>query len=467
MDSQLHWFFKPRSVAVIGASSKPGKIGHESLRSMITSGFSGRVYPVNPKAEDILGLRAYPSVLEIPEEVDLAVITLPPDKVPDAMIQCAKKGVKAVVVISGGFGEAGPEGKRIEEEIVRIAKENNMRIIGPNCIGVFDGHSRVDTSFQPPERMSRPGPGNISFLSQSGTFGAAFLDWAAEDYLGVSKMISLGNRCDVDEADLIDYLAEDQETEIIGVYIESFTRGRALLDSIKKCKKPIVIYKTSRTDASARAAVSHTGKIAARHDIAISALKQAGALTVDSFKELYAALKALSKQPAAGKGVVMVTNGAGPCVMAADELVIRDVPLAMLNRSTKEELARSLPPYALIGDFVIDLTGSATSNDYIKAMEVLSRADEVGIIGVFVVFQDSPLEDNFSDVLAEFNTGKSIMVFAAGGRYTREKRAILERSGIPTYDDVKDFASASLALWWKYCKEKRKNKEQSSLMLLD
>jgi acyl-CoA synthetase (NDP forming) len=148
--------------------------------------------------------------------------------------------------------------------------------------------------------------------------------------------------------------------------------------------------------------------------------------------------------------------------MAADELVIRNVPLAMLSRSTKEELARSLPPHALVGDFVIDLTGSATSNDYIKAMEFLSRADEVGIIGVFVVFQDSPLEDNFSDVLAEFNAGKSIMVFAAGGRYTREKRAILERSGIPTYDDVRDFASASLALWWKYCKEKRKIRSKAA-----
>ncbi|MGC8932688.1 MAG: acetate--CoA ligase family protein [Candidatus Methanodesulfokora sp.] len=448
MSNELSWFFNPRSIAVVGASSKPGKIGHESLRSLLTSGFSGKIYPVNPRAEEILGLKAYPSLLDIPDEVDMAVITLPADAVPDVMTQCARRGVKAVVIISGGFGEAGPEGGRIEEEVVKIARENGIRIIGPNCIGVFDGHSRVDTSFQPVERMGRPGPGSVAFLSQSGTFGAAFLDWAAEDNLGVSKVVSLGNRCDVDEADLIEYLAEDPETEVIGVYIESFTRGRALFNSIRKCRKPIVIYKTSKTGESARAAVSHTGRIAARHEIAISALKQAGALTVDSFNELYAAVKALAKQPAAEKGVVMVTNGAGPCVMAADELVLRGVPLASLSSSTRKGLVRILPPYVLVSDFVIDLTGSATSKDYTNAIEILSKADEVGIIGIFVVFQDSPLEDNFSEVLAGFDTKKPIVVFAAGGRYTRERRSILEKAGIPTYDDVREFASACLALWW-------------------
>ena len=448
MSNKLDWFFKPRSIAVVGASSKPGKIGHESLRSLLTSGFSGKIYPVNPRADEILGLKAYPSLLEIPGEVDMAVITLPADAVPETMIQCAKKGVKAVVIISGGFGEAGPEGRRTEEEVVRIARENGIRIIGPNCIGVFDGHSRVDTSFQPVERMGRPNPGNAAFLSQSGTFGAAFLDWAAEDHLGISKMVSLGNRCDVDEADLIEYLADDPETEVIGVYIESFTRGRALFDAIKKCNKPIVIYKTSRTSESAKAAVSHTGRIAARHDIAISALRQAGAMTVDSFNELYAAVKALAKQPTTEGGVAMVTNGAGPCVMAADELVLRGVPLTSLRASTKERLMNSAPPYALIGDFVVDLTGSATSEDYIKTLSVLAEAEEVGTLGVFIVFQDSPLEDNFPEILAKFNAkGKPIIVFAAGGRYTREKRSILERAGIPTYDDVRDFASATMALW--------------------
>ncbi len=447
--SDLDSFFRPRAVAVIGASSKPGKIGHESLRSLVMSGYSGKVYPINPRAEEILGLKAYPSILDVPGEVDLAVITLPAPVVPDAMKQCAEKKVKAVVIISGGFGEAGPQGKELEDEVVMIARENGMRIIGPNCIGVFDGHSRVDTSFQPHERMGRPGPGSVAFLSQSGTFGATFLDWAAEDSLGVSKMTSLGNRADVDEADVISYLANDPETKVIGVYIESFTKGRELMSAIRKSRKPIVIYKASKTEKGSTAAVSHTGRMVAMHELASAALRQAGALLVDSFGELYAAVKALAKQPPASKGVVMVTNGAGPCVMAADELTLKGVPLAKLAERTKEMLREKLPPYALIGDFVIDLTGSANSKNYISSLEVLAKSDDVGLLGVFVVFQDSPLEEEFADLLSKVDTnGKPLLVFAAGGRYTREKRMLLERKGIPTYDDVREFAAASLALWW-------------------
>ncbi len=448
--SSLDSFFKPKAVAVIGASSKPGKIGHESLRSLIMTGYSGKIYPINPRAKEILGLRTYPSILDVPGEIDLAVITLPAQVVPEAVKQCAEKGIKAIVIISGGFGEAGPQGKELEGEVVRIARRNGIRIIGPNCIGVFDGYSRVDTSFQPHERMGRPGPGVAAFLSQSGTFGATFLDWAAEDYLGVSKMVSLGNRADVDEADLISYFSKDGETKVIGVYVESFTRGRDLMESIRKVGKPVVVYKASRTEKGSLAAVSHTGRMVARHEVASSALKQAGALQVNSFGELYAAVKALAKQPPMEDGgVVMVTNGAGPCVMAADELVLREVPLAQLSEETKKELRDKLPPYALVGDFVIDLTGSANSSDYFNALDVLVRAKEVGLLGVFVVFQDSPLEDNFAESLSRFDTGdKPLLVFAAGGRYTKEKRSILERSGLPTYDDVREFASASLALWW-------------------
>ena len=448
--SDLDFFFRPRSIAVIGASSRPGKIGHESLRSLVMTGYNGKIYPVNPLAAEILGLKAYPTILDIPDDVDMAVITLPSKAVPDAVRQCVEKGVKAIVIISGGFGESGPGGKRLEEEIVKIAREGGARIVGPNCIGIFDGHSRVDTSFQPHERMGRPGPGKAAFLSQSGTFGATFLDWAAEDSLGVSKMVSLGNRADVDEADLINYLSGDEETAVIGVYIESFTRGRELFESIRKCRKPVIIYKASKTEKGATAAVSHTGKMVAEHELAVSALRQAGALVVDSFSEVYASVKAIVKQPVPPKGgLVMVTNGAGPCVMAADELSLLNVPLAELSDQTRSKLSQSLPPYALVGEFAIDLTGSANSDNYLKAIDVLVGSPEVGMIGVFVVFQDSPLEEDFVKRLAstEFN-GKPVLVFAAGGRYTREKRRFLEAQGVPTYDDVREFSIAAKALYW-------------------
>ncbi len=447
----IEWFYKPRSVAVIGASTRPGKVGHECLKSLLNSGFQGEVYPVNPRAEQVLGLRAYPSILDVPAEVDLAVLAIPSTAAPSVMEQCAQKGVKAVVIISGGFKEAGEEGEDLQERIVETARRHGMRIIGPNCIGVFDGHTRVDTTFQSHERMGRPKPGNIAFLSQSGTFGATFLDWAAAEGVGVSRFASLGNRADVDEGDMIAYLARDPDTRVVAIYMESFTDARALMEAIRSSRKPILIFKSGRTQAGAKAAASHTGRLAGSYEIARSALTQAGALVLDSVGELYGAAKALALQPTFGAGgVAMVTNGAGPCVMAADYLSESGIKLATFSPKTRKELREGLPGYALVSDPVVDLTGSATTSDYMTALEALARDPNVGLLGVFVVFQDTPLEEEFTTRLADFDSGgKPVLVFAAGGEYTARKRRELDSAGIPTYDDVRELAAAIRALrWW-------------------
>ncbi len=446
----IEWFFSPRSVAIVGASTKPGKVGHECLKSLIDSGFSGAIYPVNPRADKVLDLKAYPSVLDIPDAVDLAVLAIPAKIAPEVMRQCAEKGVKAVVIISGGFKEAGPEGEALQEEVVRIAREAGIRIIGPNCIGVFDGHTRVDTTFQSHERMGRPKAGSIAFMSQSGTFGATFLDWAAREGIGVSRFASLGNRADVDEADMIAFLSEDPETSVIAIYMESFTDARALLESIRRCPKPVLIFKAGRTEAGAKAAASHTGRLAGRYEIAKSALSQAGALILDSFGELYGAAKALASQPPfkAG-GVAMVTNGAGPCVMAADYLYEEGIELAKFSPDTRERLTSELPGYALVADPVVDLTGSATTSDYMTALSLLADDPNVGLLGVFVVFQDTPLEDEFTSELPKLDAKwKPVLVFAAGGDYTDRKRRELDSAGVPTYDDVREFTAAVRALRW-------------------
>ena len=446
----LDYFFKARSVAVIGASTRPGKVGHEILRSLVEGEYKGRVYPVNPRAEEILGVKAYPSVLDIPDTVDLAVIVTPSKVAPRVVEECGRKGVKAIVIVSGGFKEVGREGAEIERRVVEIARSYGMRVIGPNCIGIFDSRTRLDTFFQSRERMVRPPPGPIAFLTQSGTFGCTLLEWAAEDGIGISKFVSYGNRSDVDEADLIEYLGEDPETKVIAIYTESVSDGRKLLKAARNVlpKKPIVILKAGRTEEGSRAALSHTGWLAGSYKVFSAAMRQVGVIEASDMEELYGISKALSMQPSAcGPNVAMVTNGAGPCVMAADEISITPLKLAEYSEKTYEGLKRELPPYAQIGN-PVDLTGSATSTDYEVALRHLGRDPNVDIIMPFFVFQDTPLDEGIIRVVSDAKRyGKPIVAVAAGGPYTRRQSRRLEREGIPVFQSPRLAVRAALALY--------------------
>ena len=438
----IEYFFNPRTVAVIGASSKPGKIGHECFKSMVSGNFRGNVYPINSSVQEVLGKKAYPSIEDVPEDVDLVIYALPAKDSIEIFNQFKRKSVKAVIVISGGFREFSENGVLLEEEILRIAKRDGFRIIGPNCVGVFDPFSGVDSLFQPYERLPRPKKGNIAVISQSGTFAVTFMDWASEENVGVSKVISIGNRSDVDEAELIYFLDNDINTKVISLYVESFTNGRRLAESIRACSKPVIVFLASRTLYGAMVAKSHTGRMASNYLIAKDVIEDCGAFVAEDLQQFYDVSKCVSLSKSfVGKNVMMITNGAGPCVVAAD--LISEYGLSMVEPSEKlvNLLKQVLPPYAIVSN-PIDLTGSATSKDFINAVKVCDDSQEVEIIVLSIVFQDVPLEDDFVKQLSLIKLKKPIFVFASGGQYTREKFRLLHESNIPAFQNIKNLVSS-------------------------
>ena len=442
-------FFKAESVAVIGASATPGKIGYEVLRSLSQYGYKGHVYPITPKTEEILGLKCYPSILNLPEPPDLAVFTLSSTLIPDLLRACGEKGVKNVVIISGGFQELGGNYQMIQDKVVEIAKKYKIRVIGPNCIGVFNSKNKLDTFFQSRERMARPPPGPIAFLTQSGTFGCAMLEWTAESGVGISKFVSYGNRCDVDEADLIRYLGNDTDTKVIAIYLENIENGRKFMKAVQEAlpKKPIVVLKSGRTDWGSRAARSHTGQLAGSYRVCEAVFKQSGLIEAKNFEELFDMAKALALQPpATGNKIAMVTNGAGPCVMAADACVERGLILAKYQSETIQKLKSTLPPYYIIEN-PIDLTGSASSRDYEIAIEHLAQDQTVDLIMPFFVFQDTPLDEKIVEIIPEMmKYNKPIVCCATGGQYTKVQSAILERRGVPVFPIPERAVAAAYAL---------------------
>ena len=351
--------------------------------------------------------------------------------------------------MSGGFKEAGGEFVDLEKSVVDTAKKHGMRIIGPNCIGIYDSKTRLDTCFQSIERMLRPNTGGMSLITQSGTVGAAFMEWAAESGLGLSKMISYGNRADVDETDMVLHLARDQDTKVIVMYMESLGNPTQFLKAARATipKKPVVVLKSGRTDVGGKAALSHTGSLAGAYQIAIAALEQAGVITVRDMDELYDVGKALYLQPLPnGRRVGMITNGAGPAVMATDLFTEHGVQVGGYSAETRDKLAKTLPSYALVG-LVADLTGSATSEDYRKGIEGLLEDVNTDILIVFMVLQDTPLDEGILDVLAKAKQyDKPIICCAAGGPYTAKITKKLEDLGLPVYPTGERAARAALGL---------------------
>ena len=285
----LETFFKPASVAVIGASREPRKFGHVILKNFVESEFKGKAYPVNPRADRILGLKAYARLKDIPSEVDLAILAIPAALVPSTIDDCVSKDVKAAIIISGGFKEIGKRGELLEIEINRKIKGSSLRIIGPNCIGVYDPVNHVDTLFLPRYRLRRPKRGPIAFISQSGAFGSAVLDWAASQEIGVSKFVSIGNKIDVDEVDLLEYLMDDPLTKCITIYVESISRGREFLKTASRVtkSKPLVVLKGGVTNEGASAAMSHTGSLAGTAKVVAGAFEQAGIIQAQTVDELF------------------------------------------------------------------------------------------------------------------------------------------------------------------------------------
>lgn len=452
--SYMDLFFNAKSVALIGASPEPGKIGNSVMESLVKHDYKGKVYPVNAKGySEIMGVKAYKNLLDVKDPVDVVIVTVDLKFVPDLLTECGKKNIHNMVIISGGGKELGGERAAIEKRIQDQSRELNVRIIGPNCIGIFNGENRLDCAFQGHLRMLRPKQGNVAFLSQSGTVGIAFME--TSDAFGLSKMISYGNRSDVDEADMIHYLAQDPNTNVIGLYVEGLGDGRKFMNSaknvIKEHQKPIVVFKNGRSTKGAKQAASHTGSLGGSFAVISGAFEQTGIISVDSYEELTSALKALTWQPVPkGNKIAMVTNGAGPIIAAIDNFERLNLELAQLSDQTMKSFKEHYPATYVIGN-PCDVTGSASADDYRFAIQSFLDDPNVDIIMPWFVFQDDPLEEKIVDILADFQKQKKkpILVGAMGGPYTEKISKKIEEFNIPVYQSVITWitAAGSLAKW--------------------
>jgi len=379
--STLSTFFHPTGVALIGASRDPAKLGYAVLRNLTQHGYTGPVYPVNPKADEILGVRCYPSVLDVPDPVELAVIIAPAATTPTIMQQCGERGIRAAIIISGGFSEAGPAGAELERQLTDIARRHHIRLMGPNCIGVIDTHTPLDTTFVP----GMPKPGVITFVSQSGAVCGGVIDWALGAGIGLSRIVTLGNQADLTETDILEGLANDDETRVIAMYLEGVDDGRRFVDVARSIsmRKPILAIKVGYTEAGRKAAASHTGALAGTDSAYTAAFHQAGIIRVPHIEALFDAAISLANQPLPrGEHVAVLTNAGGPGVLASDALMANGLRLAALTDETRFCLRQFLQPHASVTN-PVDMLGGADEHDYARALDALLK--DPGVDAVLVI----------------------------------------------------------------------------------
>jgi acetyl coenzyme A synthetase (ADP forming)-like protein len=379
--NMLEVFSCPKAVAVIGASRDKEKLGYGVLSNIIEHDYQGKVYPINPKADRILGLKCYPSVLDVPNPIDLAIIVIPNKYVSAALEDCGQKGVEGVIIISAGFREAGLDGVRMERELVAIAKRHGMRLIGPNCLGVIDTICPLDASFA----AGMPPQGTMAFMSQSGALCTAILDWALAAEIGFSRFVSLGNKADVSEVDLLEAWEDDPHSRVILTYIEGLSEGRKFMEVARRVTRriPVIAVKSGSTDAGSRAVSSHTGSLAGSARAYEAAFRQSGVLRAESIQHLFDYSLAFAYQPVLRGGhIAIVTNSGGPGVMATDALEHEGLSLASLSHETIDFLRDNLPPAANIYN-PIDVLGDALTDRYALALEAALK-DE-GVDGIIVI----------------------------------------------------------------------------------
>jgi acetyltransferase len=454
----LEEFFSPKSIAVIGASRKPNTAGNGILRSLIKGGvfasktnrpFRGKIFPVNPNADRILGKRCYKSITEINGTVDLAVIAVNSKIVPAVLKECAKKKVKGVIIISAGFGEHGEEGKKLEAEVVKIARKAKIRIIGPNCLGLMRPSSNLNASFGP---CMAPA-GNVAFFSQSGALVDSVIDWALERDYGFSAVVSLGNQSDLSISDFLEWVKEDKETKAIALYVEGLKDGRAFMKAAKKTslKKPIVVLKAGKTDAGMKAAGSHTGSLAGSYDIYKAAFRQSGVIVAENVDELFEIADAFAKEPSAKENsIAIITNGGGAGVLCADHCESMGVKLTELSKGTLAKLDNSgkmHPAYSRSNP--LDIVGDALSDRYKIAIDsVLSQKDVAGLIVIQTLqTMTQPILDAEAVISAKKKyPEKPIITSYMGGKFSRKAIKLLQANKVPEFNNPYKSAVAMRAL---------------------
>jgi acetyl-CoA synthetase (ADP-forming) len=453
-DENLHPLFDPRSVAVVGASKNPAKLGYHVMKSLTEGGFGGGLFPVNPKESELFGLQAYPSLLEIPQEVDLAVVVLPARAVAAIVEQCAAKGVRGIVLISAGFKEIEDEqGTELQAEIARLANEAGIPIIGPNTFGMVNLHADLNASFTP--EFSRVQKGGVSLISQSGGMSHMLAFLAMEQNVGMSKVIGVGNRCNVSFADLLEYLVEDETTRVIAMYMEGVEDPHRLMDVARSIrgKKPVVVYKVGRSQVSDKASKFHTGSLAGQYEVYQGAFKQTGLLAVHSLQELLDAAKALDSCPLPqGNGTAVLSGQAGPAMAACDVFEEKGLVLATFSPETQGRINAALPPLALRSN-PVDMGPAWYSPEAIAEVADAALGDDsVDGVVLCIAYASANIGavESLAPVLQRWAGKKPIVsCLSAPGEIWRDGIRSLEEAGVPNYA-TPERAAAALGNLWRY-----------------
>lgn len=449
---KLDSLFNPKSVAVVGVSNESSKIGSVIFNNILASGFKENLFPVNPKYDEVYGHKCYSSVSKIKEDIDIVIICIPKDFVLDTIKDCAKKKVKNIVIITAGFGETGEEGKLIENEILKIAKENSINILGPNCLGLITTKNKMNASFA----AANAPQGDIAFASQSGALVTLILDMAIESDLGFSHLVSIGNKSDLNELDFIEHWNNDPEVKVIAAYLEDIANGDQFYKLMKKVDKPVLVLTPGRTTEAQQAISSHTGSMATPAQVISTAVKQTGGIQVSDTRELFDALMAFSwsKVPKSNK-VAVVTNAGGPGVIATDILVENGFELSKLESSTIEEISNILPPAASAKN-PIDLLGTALAQDYKTSLKIAANDPNVHSIIVIATPQLITQIEETAKVIVSLSkeTPKPVIGVFLGGKYAQSGLERLHDNKIPAYSDLAS-AIKSLGCVYNYNKSKK------------
>ncbi|MEK7501535.1 MAG: CoA-binding protein, partial [Patescibacteria group bacterium] len=437
----LNNFFNPKSVVVIGASSDKNKVGFAVMSNLSGCRTSRQIYPVSISESEILGLKTYKSVSDVGLPIDLAIIAVRADIVPQILTECGKRGIKNVIIISAGFKEIGEAGKILENSVKEIANRFEIALLGPNCLGTIDSHADFNTSFG----AKKPIRGNIAFLSQSGALGTSVLDMAIKEDVGFSKFISLGNEAQLSEIEFLEYLAVDDNTKAILIYLEKLSDGKRFMELVSEITKtkPVVVLKAGRSERGMEAVMSHTGSLAPADSVFSAALKQSGAIAVESIREFFNMAKLFQlgiMKPL--KNLVILTNGGGPSVVTADLIDLsRSLSLVEISDSTKEALRKVLPSMAAVGN-PVDIIGDALSSRYEDALKIL--VDEKGVDAIILMLTPQMMTkvEETAKLIVQYRSKKPIIPVFIGGPTIQAGLEYLKRNALVNFNFPKDAVEA-------------------------
>jgi len=461
MAHRLESFFKPKTIAVVGASRNTTKIGHEALKNILISDYECEVYPINPHEKEILGVKCYKGVTQVPVDLDLVIVSVPAKIVPQIMCDCVEKKVKNAIIISSGFSEIGNH--ELENEVKKIIEKTNIRVLGPNVMGYKNASDGLDASFV----YGKARKGNLSLISQSGALGIGMIYLANNEFVGISKIIGVGNKIDIDDDDLIDYFAQDPDTKVIGLYIEAVKDGRKFMNSIKKCHKPVLVVKAGRSKAGARATASHTGSMAGSDKIYEAAIKQAGGIRCRDVVELFDMARALAGQPIArGNRIGIITNGGGLGILLTDACEANGLVVPKLSRKTYKKIDKVLPDIVKPNN-PVDLIGDAGFYRYEAATRALLEDPNIDGIIVASVHGGYARPREFTGAILKMvrerklheEFKKPILATWIGGKEFEDLVWDLKSAGVPIYPSSWRIARSMMGL---YLEGQRLKREKQS-----